>query len=168
MTPSDHAAAILAWLGTRSLADTQSAFPAAEATLLAHADALADAADHDDEAIRKNGLIALFAGLVEPLNDGFTPAGRWLYHRLFGHMCWRICSRVPTLAARLATFGISDEAALIARHARVRAGSDALPTGLIARILIPSRDDWRGRSADHRPAATAPTGLSHRRAGGAW
>ncbi|MEK7414996.1 MAG: hypothetical protein AAB263_16905 [Planctomycetota bacterium] len=139
MTPSEHAAAIITWLGTRTLADTQAAFPAAASELHAHTDALADAADHDDVAIRSAGLTALFAGLVEPLNDGFTPAGRWLYHRLFGRMCWRICARVPTLVTRLATFGITDEATLLARHARIRAGSDALPSGPIARIVIPSR-----------------------------
>lgn len=138
MTARAHADAIIAWLGSRNLAQTLAAFPAAEHGLLAHADALADAADSDDETRRGAGLAALFGGLVEPLNDGFTPAGRWLYHRLFGRMCWRVCSRVPALAQRLAAFGIADEAALLAHHARVRAGTDPLPAQ-VAKVVIPSR-----------------------------
>jgi len=138
MTARAHADAIISWLGSRSLAQTQAAFPAAERELLAHADALADAADSDDEAVRGDGLGALFGGLVEPLNDGFTPAGRWLYHRLFGRICWRVCARVPALAERLRACGIADEAALLAHHARVRAGSDPLPAQ-VAKIVIPSR-----------------------------
>ncbi len=138
MTARIHADAIILWLGARNLAATQAAFPAAADELCRHADALADAADSDDEAVRGDGLGALFGGLVEPLNDGFTPAGRWLYHRLFGRITWRVCSRVPELAARLAGFGISDEAGLIAHHARVRAGSDPLPT-TVAKVVIPSR-----------------------------
>lgn len=139
MTPAEHAAAIIAWLGTRDLATVQAAFPAAAGALLAHADALADAADSDDEALRKAGLSALFAGLVETLNDGFTPAGRWLYHRLFGRACWRICARVPEMAARLRAFAITDEAALLARHARLRADGDPLPAGAVARVVVLSR-----------------------------
>lgn len=138
MTARLHADAIIAWLGTRTLAQAQAAFPAAQAALLAHADALADAADSDDEAVRGDGLGALFGGLVEPLNDGFTPAGRWVYHRLFGRIVWRVCSRVPALAQRLTAFGIADEAALIAHHARVRGGADAVPA-TARRIVIPSR-----------------------------
>jgi ADP-heptose:LPS heptosyltransferase len=138
MTARLHADAIITWLGSRTLAATQADFPAAQDMLLTHADALADAADSDDEAVRGDGLGALFGGLVEPLNDGFTPAGRWMYHRCFGRIVWRVCSRVPALAARLATFGIGDERALLAHHARVRAGSDAVPTEA-QRIVIPSR-----------------------------
>ncbi len=138
MPARTHADAITAWLGTRTLAATQAAFPAAAGELLAHADALADAADSDDEAVRGEGLGALFGGLVEPLNDGFTPAGRWLYHRLFGRITWRICARVPALAQRLAGFGIADEASLLAHHARVRAGTYPLPGG-VNKVVVPSR-----------------------------
>ena len=138
MSARAHADAITTWLATRSLAETQAAFPTAAAELHAHADALADAADSDDEAVRGDGLGALFGGLVEPLNDGFTPAGRWLYHRLFGRICWRVCSRVPELAARLRACAIGDEAGLLAHHARVRAGRDPLPT-TVAKVVIPSR-----------------------------
>lgn len=138
MTARAHADAIIAWLGTRSLAETVAAFPAAQGALLAHADALADAADSDDEAVRGDGLGALFGGLVEPLNDGFTPAGRWLYHSLFGRIVWRVCARVPALAERLRGFGIAGEDALLAHHARVRAGSDPVPAS-VRRVVIPSR-----------------------------
>jgi ADP-heptose:LPS heptosyltransferase len=138
MTPRERADAVVAWLGRRTLAEAMAAFPAVEADLLAHADALADAADSDDEALRGAGLGALFGGLVEPLNDGFTPAGRWLYHRLFGRICWRVCARVPALAARLAAFAIADEAALLARHARLRADPAPAPAAA-ARIVVPSR-----------------------------
>lgn len=138
MSARAHADALIAWLGSRSLAQAQAAFPAAAPELLAHADALADAADSDDEAVRGDGLGALFGGLVEPLNDGFTPAGRWLYHRLFGRITWRVCSRVPDLAARLRSFAVTDEGALLAHHARVRDGRDPLPAQ-VAKVVIPSR-----------------------------
>jgi ADP-heptose:LPS heptosyltransferase len=138
MTSRAHADAIIRWLGQRHLAQAQAAFPAAASELLAHADALADAADSEDEAVRGDGLGALFGGLVEPLNDGFTPAGRWLYHRLFGRIVWRVCSRVPELAGRLRAYGIADEVSLLAHHARVRAGADPLPAQ-VAKVVIPSR-----------------------------
>lgn len=137
--PSTHADAVLAWFGSRSLAGTQSGYPAVAPRLEEAADALADAADSADEGERNAGLAALFGGLVEPLNDGFSPAGRWLYHRLFGRVCWRICARTPSLAARLAGVGITDEAGLLARHAQVRGGGDPLPQGPVARIVVLSR-----------------------------
>ena len=135
MTPRAHADALISWLGSRSLAEAQAAW---DDRLLVHADALANAADSDDEATRGAGLAALFGGLVEPLNDGFTPAGRWTYHRVFGRIVWRVCARVPALATRLASFGIADESALLAHHARVRAGADPLPAS-VTTVVIPSR-----------------------------
>ncbi len=139
--PRDPAIAILAWLATRDLAAVQRDLPAAEPMLLAHAEVLADAADSDDETERNAGLAALFGGLVEPLNDSFTPAGRLLYHRLFGHVVWRVAARTPALRAGLRAAGIDDEAALLARHASLRQGGAALPAtvrtvAVLSRVTI--------------------------------
>ena len=139
-TPAEHAATIIAWLGTRSLSAITPAIDALRDgdVVLAAADAIADAADSDDEALRGAGLGALFGGLVEPLNDGFTPAGRAVYARIFGRIVWRVAARQPTLAAALARFGIVDEAALLAHHAAVRRG-DGAPPADAKRIVILSR-----------------------------
>jgi ADP-heptose:LPS heptosyltransferase len=76
---------------------------------------------------------------VEPLNDGFTPAGRAAYARFFGRIVWRTASRAPMLRTALAEVGIHDEGGLIARHAMVRAGTP-LPVALAPRrVLVLSR-----------------------------
>lgn len=139
-TPAEHAAAIIAWLGTRTLAQIAPAIAALREgdAVLTAADAIADAADSDDEALRGAGLGALFGGLVEPLNDGFTPAGRAVYARVFGRIVWRVAARQPALAAALARFGITDEAGLLARHAAVRRG-DGAATAAAKRIVVLSR-----------------------------
>jgi ADP-heptose:LPS heptosyltransferase len=144
MTPADHAAAILAWAAGRDAATVAATIDASPC--LGHADALADAADSDDEAVRSAGLGALFAGLVEPLNDGFTPAGREVYARVFTRIVWRVAARDPALSAALAELAIADETGLRARVARARlgasslllAGSLALPS-TAARIAVLSR-----------------------------
>lgn len=139
-TPADCARAIIDWVGERPLADvahTLAGLPEGHALLQA-ADTIADAADSDVEATRGAGLDALFAGLVEPLNDGFTPAGRAAYARFFGRIVWRVATRTPTLLTALAASGIISEAVLLARHARIRAGSGTLPT-TVHRIVVLSR-----------------------------
>lgn len=128
MSPHDHAAAIVTWLTTPGETDA----------LMRHADALADAADADDEVLRKDGLAALFGGVVEPLNDGFSPAGRDLYAQVFPRIVWRVAARDERLRTRLAAMGIGDEAALQARYQHARAGSDAAPA-TAARIAVLSR-----------------------------
>jgi ADP-heptose:LPS heptosyltransferase len=139
-TPAEHAATILAWLGSRDEAAVERglADPAALAPLLAAIDAIADAADSDDEALRGAGLVALFAGVVEPLNDGFTPAGRALYARLFPRLVWRVAARDPRLAERLAGFAIRDEAALLARYRVARRATAPAPDAA-RRVLVLSR-----------------------------
>lgn len=139
-TPADHARAIIDWVGGRPFAVVArdlAALPDGHALLQA-ADAIADAADSDDEATRGAGLGALFGGLVEPLNDGFTPAGRAAYARFFGRIVWRVATRTPTLSAALATSGITSEAALLTRHARIRANA-ATPPADARRIVVLSR-----------------------------
>ena len=139
-TPADCARAIIDWVGARPLAAIAhdlAALPDGHALLQA-ADTIADAANSDDEATRSAGLGALFGGLVEPLNDGFTPAGRAAYARFFGRIVWRVATRTPTLLAALVASGITSEAALLARHARVRAGASTLPAD-VRRIVVLSR-----------------------------
>ena len=134
MTPNDRAAAIHAWLAGHDPAELADlGHP-----LLAHADALADAADSDDEAERGAGIGALFAGVVEPLNDSFTPRGRAAYAALFTRVCWRVASRDARLAAALADDGIADEAGLRRRYAFLRADAHPLPER-VRSIAVPSR-----------------------------
>ncbi len=124
-TPADHAAACLSWIAGRDAAAVDAALADPTHPTHQHADALADAADSADDALRGAGLGALFGGLVEPLNDGFTPAGRTGYARWFARICWRIGSRDERIRARLAAFGVADEAAL---HARYQAARRQPPT----------------------------------------
>lgn len=140
MTPAEHAAAVITWLGRRSAAEVEQALadPQVAEPLLAHAEALADAADSADEAVRGAGLAALFGGLVEPLNDGFTPAGRAVYARLFPRIVWQVASRDAALAARLATFGIADEPRLLARYRAARRGTGEAPAHA-ERVAVLSR-----------------------------
>jgi len=138
MTPAEHAAAVLTWLDRRSLREVEAHLIADAPTLCTHAAAIADAADSMDAAVRDGGLSALFGGLIEPLNDGFTPAGRALYARLFAHIAWRVAGQVAALRERLAAFGIVDEAGLVARHAAVRRGTGVVPASA-RRIAVLSR-----------------------------
>ena len=140
LTPAASANAILRWFDQRSLAAIGPALAALDdrhAVLIA-ADAIADAADSEDETLRNAGLSALFAGLIEPLNDGFTPAGRAVYARIFGRMVWRIAARQPALAQALAGFGVTSEATLLARHARVRQAT-AIPATEPRTVAVLSR-----------------------------
>lgn len=138
LSPADHAAACITWITGRDAAtiDRDLAQPAHPTH--AHADALADAADSSDETERSAGIAALFAGLVEPLNDGFTPAGRAGYARWFARICWRIGSRDERIRTRIASFGINDEAALHARYQAAR-HYPATPPATATKIVILSR-----------------------------
>ena len=139
-TPAEAARAIIAWVGQRPLAAVArdlAALPDGDA-LLQGADLIADAADSDDEAVRGAGLAALFGGLVEPLNDGFTPAGRAAYARFFGRIVWRVVTRTPSLQTALAAVGIISETALLARHAEVRGTARPAPAQA-QRIVVLSR-----------------------------
>ncbi len=137
-TPADHAAACLSWLGSRSAAAVDAALADPAHPTFAHAAALADAADSADEVLRAAGLAALFGGLVEPLNDGFTPAGRAGYARWFAHICWRVAGREPVLAGLLSALGVADEPALHARYQAARLGPAPAPA-TAEKILILSR-----------------------------
>lgn len=138
MTPAEHAAACLTWIAGRSAGAVDAALADPAHPTHAHADALADAADSADEVERSAGIGALFGGLVEPLNDGFTPAGRAGYARWFARICWRIGSRDPRIAERLATLGVSDEAALHARYQAARRSPPSAPA-TARKIVVLSR-----------------------------
>ena len=127
MSPHDHATACLTWLQGRSAAAIEAALADPAHPTYAHVEALAETADSADETLRAAGLSALFGGLVEPLNDGFTPAGRAGYARWFAHACWLVGTRAPRIAAQLAAFGIADEAALHARYQAARHAPAAAP-----------------------------------------
>ena len=133
-TPADHAAACLAWLAGRSVAEIDAALSDLAHPTYVHADALGDAADGGDPS----GIGALFGGLVEPLNDGFTPAGRAGYARWFAHICWRVGTRDERIAAQLAKFGISEEAALHARYQAARS-QPATPPRTARKVVVLSR-----------------------------
>lgn len=88
----------------------------AEHPILAAADRLADAADDDDPARCSAGIRALFAGVIEPLGDGFSAAGRELYGLIFARILWRCCQRREALANALSHTGIADQQALHQRY----------------------------------------------------
>ncbi|MCK6489704.1 MAG: hypothetical protein L6R48_15530 [Planctomycetes bacterium] len=136
--PADHAATLLRWTAGRSADAIERELDDPGHALFAHADALADAADSDDEALRGAGLAALFGGLVEPLNDGFTPAGRAAYARLFTRVVWRACARDARLAAALAAADIRDEGALQRRFHAIRHDTRPGPKP-VRRALVLSR-----------------------------
>ncbi|MBA2480779.1 MAG: hypothetical protein H0V44_08960 [Planctomycetes bacterium] len=137
-TPADHASAILSAMQGLDASAIDRTWSQPGHPVMAHADALADAADSDDEATRASGLEALFAGLVELLNDGFTRAGRSAYAAVFPRMVWRVASRDAELSQALRDLGIGDEAALRSRYAAARAGASPLP-GDPRRIAVLSR-----------------------------
>src|SRR5476651_286870 len=139
--PESHAAVILRWMRGKTRAQVERELNLVKDghLLLLSAERVGDAADSDDPEIRSAGLEALFAGLVEPLNDSFTPAGRAVYARLFPHIAWRIISRQPALAHQLASFGITSEAELLERYRRARTGVLALPEGPVKRVVVLSR-----------------------------
>ena len=136
-----HAQLIIEWLGGRRLAEVESALERMPEDHPLHraAEALVDAADSDDPVLRSEGLSALFAGVVEPLNDGFTPAGRALYAHLMARIVWRVAMRVPALLAALAEVQVSTLAGLEARYRQARSLSGQLPAGPVSRVVVLSR-----------------------------
>jgi ADP-heptose:LPS heptosyltransferase len=139
-SPATAAASIMAWFGFRSLATMNVELPrlTADHPVLHAARIIADAANSDDERLRGDGLSALFSGLIEPLNDSFTPAGRAVYARVFGHLVWHIAQRTPALISSLSEFGVSSESALLARHQRLRTQPSA-PPATANKIVVLSR-----------------------------
>ena len=125
MTPDAHVASLLAALAGRQDGALRASLAMPE--VMAHLDALTDAADSADEALRSAGLKALFAGLVEPLNDSFSAAGRALYAELFPRVIWRSASRVPALAETLAAAGVTSCAQLLERYRGARQDSSGTP-----------------------------------------
>jgi ADP-heptose:LPS heptosyltransferase len=138
MDPAALAAAILQSLDGLDADEVDAALARPDHPALARIDAIAAAADSEDEATRSAGISALFAGVVEPLNDGFTPAGRAAYARLFPRALWRAANAEPRAIAELERFGIRDEAALSARYRRARAAT-APPPPDCRRIAVLSR-----------------------------
>ena len=137
-SPAAHAASCIAWLDGRDAASVDRELTDSRHPTFVHIDALADAADSADEEERSAGISALFAGLVEPLNDGFTPAGRAGYARWFTHLCWRIGTRDPRIRERLTALGVADEAALHVRYQAAR-HTPPIPPKTAARVVILSR-----------------------------
>ncbi|MFW5752577.1 MAG: glycosyltransferase family 9 protein [Planctomycetota bacterium] len=109
-----------------------------DAHLLAAADALAAACLDSGPAERRAGLVALFAGVIEPLNDGFARIGRRVSTRVMARVIWRCAEQDPDLAAGLAAHNLHNEAQLLARHARLRS-ADAPITIEPQRIAVLSR-----------------------------
>jgi ADP-heptose:LPS heptosyltransferase len=142
MTPAEHATAIMASVRGLAVPEVERLLADASHSAYDHVDAITDAADSADDTLRAAGLSALFAGLVEPLNDSFTPSGRAVYALLFPHLLWRVASRTPWLRSALAEHGVSDLDQLRARYGRRRAAGQAAhppspPTA--SRIVVLSR-----------------------------
>lgn len=135
---TDDAAMITDWAAGRTSAEVEHELADAAHPAWSAMARIADAADSDDEAVRGEGLGALFAGVVEPLNDGFSTAGRAVYARLFAHAVWRVAAREARLAERLRAVGIGTEAALHARYQTARAGRQLAPEQA-ERVVVLSR-----------------------------
>ncbi len=140
LNPAVAAESIITWFGNRSLAEvsTDLASLTTDHPILQAARAIADTANSDDEKICKSGLAALFGGLVEPLNDSFTPAGRAVYARVFGHVVWHVIERTPQLMAAVVQAGIISEQHLLDRYHTLRTAPAALPHQA-KRIVVLSR-----------------------------
>ena len=85
------------------------------------------------------GSEALFRDVVERLNDSFAPESCAAYDRLFAQVI-EFYRRLPAgsaLDARLRQFGLPDEAALLARKARL--GTPRLPARDVRKALLLSR-----------------------------
>lgn len=103
---------------------------------------LCEVASSDDEALARVGQGAIFASLVEPLSDSFSPEAAAVYDRLF---TWVIewCRRHPgggELDALLRRFGLLTDADFGSRRARLRAARRPVAIGQrIARVVVLSR-----------------------------
>ncbi|MFN0083917.1 MAG: glycosyltransferase family 9 protein [Blastocatellia bacterium] len=96
-----------------------------------------------DSAIARQGVRALFGGLIERLNDSFEPAACDVYDRLFIQVIdfYRRRPGAEPFDEALRGFGLANEADLLARKARRGGGAEgmsALP-GSIRKVLFPSR-----------------------------
>lgn len=140
MTVSVDAASLLAWLKDKSPAQVERELAKLDDhhPLLGAAHRLADAADSDDEAVRADGLKALFAGFIEPLNDSFSPVARDVYARLFSAMVWRVASRDANLSAALRTGSVADFNEMHARYCAARTGKTPVPND-VRTIAVLSR-----------------------------
>ena len=139
MTPADHVSLILESLRGMDVARIEHALADLRHPAHAHAEALADAADSADERERTAGITALFAGLVEVLNDSFEPAGRAIYAQLFPRIIWRSALREPRLLAALRAEGVASLEQLRERYARARQGSHGQPGTAAVVDLQPRR-----------------------------
>ncbi len=139
MSPADRVAAILASIRGIPAAALSGALAHAAHPAQAHLNALAQDADSADEALARAAIASLFGGLVEPLNDSFGADERVAYAELFGRVVWRVCARRGDLAAALAEEGIADEAALLARHRRVRSAAATAATAAALAVPEPRR-----------------------------
>ncbi|MFM2092551.1 MAG: hypothetical protein RLZZ127_3040, partial [Planctomycetota bacterium] len=89
MLPPMPMDAWVAWSRTQSAAAITAALADPAHPSFAAMAAIADACDSADAAERDRGLRALFAGVVEALNDGLDAPGRAASARWFAHAAWR-------------------------------------------------------------------------------
>lgn len=100
---------------------------------------LGRAADDADPDVCKAGVRALFADVVEPLNDALDAAGRQGYAAVFPAALWAVIERHAPLKETLKEFGITSLDALQARYDLVRQSSSVAVTGSPRRIGVLSR-----------------------------
>lgn len=90
--------------------------------------------------LARAGTVSLFRDVVERLNDSFAPESCAAYDRVFAQVI-EFYRRLPAgreLDARLRQFGLPDEAALLARKARL--ANPRLPgIGAIRKVVVLSR-----------------------------
>jgi ADP-heptose:LPS heptosyltransferase len=102
---------------------------------------LCELAAADDEAVAREGALALFQGLVERLNDSFDPRACDYYDRLFTQVI-EFSRRLPAarrLDAALRQFGLPDAEALLARKRRVSGLAPYASSRTINQVILLSR-----------------------------
>lgn len=82
---------------------------------------------------------ALFGGIVEPLNDGFTPAGRHVSNAVMAGVLWRLIRERNDYEQLARRFGLVHERSLIERLEQLRDDARPLLTHTPQRILVLSR-----------------------------
>jgi ADP-heptose:LPS heptosyltransferase len=139
-SPAQYAQRIREWLELQD----QAALPRImeelhpEHDLLRSLDAIADAADSHDQDLAREGVAALFGGLVEQWNDRLSSTLRAVYSRLFGHVIWHCAQRDALMHAALGEHGIRCEEELVSRHRRLRSAQGRAPA-MVQRLLVLSR-----------------------------
>ncbi len=141
-SPAAAASLLRHWVSEQSaVADAVANIPP-DSELWDALDYLADSADADDSERCSAGIKAIFAGLVETLNDSLRADYRRAYSRFFARIIYRVAAQHPDLHQQLTAFGLHTADDLYQRHNQlIHTPADTLTTipKTAQRIIILSR-----------------------------